>query len=79
MATVDYEGQQNLLAITITPKVQGETYDMEGFLDYYGNEMPFVLQYDKATGKLLLNSQALGRNSYGYYLACAAGIVGYAH
>lgn len=79
MATVAYDGQQKLLAITITPKVQGETYDMKGFLDYYGNEMPFTLQYDKATGKLLLNSQALGQNSYGYYLASAAGIVGYAH
>lgn len=79
MATVDYAGQQNLQAVNITPKVQGETYDMKGFLDYYGNEMPFVLQYDKATGKLLLGSQVLGRNPYGYYLACAAGILGYAH
>jgi hypothetical protein len=79
MAIVDYEGQQNLLAITIAPKVQGETYDMKGFYDYYGNEMPFVLQYDKATGKILLNSQVLGRNSFGYYLGCAAGIIGYAH
>lgn len=79
MAVVDYEGQQNMLAVNITPNVQGESYILEGVLDYYGNEMPFALQYDKATGRLLLDSQIMGVNAYGYYLACAAGIVGYAH
>lgn len=62
-----------LIPVTIMAKEQGESYTLRG-LDF-----DFTLQYDKATGKLLLDSQNFGVMSNGYYMACASGVVGYAH
>lgn len=71
----DYEGGKTTLPVTITRKVKGESYTLKSI-----DNVDIPLQYDKATGKLILNSQALGVNSMsGFYFACAAGVEGYAH
>lgn len=62
-------------SVTITPKVRGESYILKSI-----DNFNITLQYDKASGKLVLDSQSIATtSSSSYYFACAAGIEGYAH
>lgn len=66
---------ETTVPVAITRKTKGESYTLKGI----GN-LSIILQYDKATGKLVLDSQKLGVDPVsGFYFACAAGIEGYAH
>ena len=62
-------------SVTISPKVRGESYTLKSIGGFN-----FTLQYDKASGKLVLDSQSISStSSSSYYFACAAGVEGYAH
>ncbi|MEO5400982.1 hypothetical protein ABJB58_25465, partial [Bacteroides ovatus] len=62
-------------SVTITPKVRGESYTLKSIGGFN-----FTLLYDKASGKLILDSQSISPvSSSSYYFACAAGVEGYAH
>ena len=75
-ATVDdYDEGPITQSVTITPKVRGESYTLKSIGGFN-----FTLQYDKASGKLVLDSQSISStSSSSYYFACAAGVEGYAH
>ena len=75
-ATVDdYDEGPTSQSVTITPKVRGESYTLKSIGGFN-----FTLQYDKASGKLVLDSQSISStSSSSYYFACAAGVEGYAH
>lgn len=75
-ATVDdYDEGPTSQSVTITPKVRGESYTLKSIGGFN-----FTLLYDKASGKLILDSQSISPvSSSSYYFACAAGVEGYAH
>ena len=75
-ATIDdYDEGPTSQSVTISPKVRGESYTLKSIGGFN-----FTLQYDKASGKLVLDSQSISStSSSSYYFACAAGVEGYAH
>ncbi len=75
-ATIDdYDEGPTSQSVTISPKVRGESYTLKSIGGFN-----FTLQYDKASGKLVLDSQSISSTSSSpYYFACAAGVEGYAH
>ena len=64
----------NMKTISV-PTLRGESYTLKSIGGFN-----FTLQYDKASGKLVLDSQSISStSSSSYYFACAAGVEGYAH
>lgn len=74
-AMLDDDEGSSTQSVTLTPQVRGESYTLKS-IDGFN----ITLQYDKASGKIILNSQGLSAPfSSSYYFACAAGVEGYAH
>lgn len=75
---------EGLTEVAITPLVDGESYKLTGLpLTYFQIPMgDVILKYDKATGRVILDSQDLGYNSqFNYHFGIAAGVdeYGFAH